>query len=152
MLEARSFDLALPLYRETLFELALSALASIAVYLQQAGCPVGLYTDATPPTWLPPSASQAQLQAILEALARVEPPLAARPLPWAEGQLPRGSTVVVAASDLALDLPARVELLTRAGHPVLLLQAGQRARAVGAARVVRLRPDADLAAALEGGA
>ncbi len=152
LLEARSFDLGLPHYRETLFELAVSALASIAVYLQQAGCPVGLYADATPPAALPPSAGEGQLRAILEALARVEPLTAPRASGWAEGGLPRGSAVVVATSDVAAALPARVALLEQAGHPVLWLRAGERpaAGALGAERVVHLRPDADLAAALEG--
>jgi uncharacterized protein (DUF58 family) len=150
VLEGRSFDLALRLYRNTLFELALSALASVAVYLQRTGYPVALYTDAAPPTVLPPSATEAQLQAILEALARVEPVLTPRPLTW-EGLLPTGCTVVLAVSDLARDLPRRLELLARAGHPVLLLQAGEGAApASAAARTLHLRPDADLAAVLEG--
>src|SRR5262249_17770433 len=152
VLDARSFRSALPLYRDTLFELALSALASIAVYLSEVGCPVGLYTDASPPTALLPSANPGQPQLILEALARVEPHWTAQAERWPLARLPRGSAVVLAASDAAHDLGPTVALLEGAGHPVVLLMAGRSARVPGALveRLVRLVPAQDLAATLEG--
>ena len=66
--------------------------------------------------------------------------------------LPRGSTVILAATDLATDLPASVALLEQAGHQVVLLLAGQGRQAAGVLpeRTVRLTPECDLAATLEG--
>ncbi len=154
VLDPASFDLVLRLYRDTLFELAVSALASLAVYLHQAGCAVGLYTTTQAETAVAPSASPGQLEALLERLARVEPCRApdrpAAPVP----RPPRGSAVALAVSDLALDLPTTVARLEQAGHPfaVLLATAGDRPVALPPERVVRLSPDADLAAALEGAA
>lgn len=152
LLDAHSFELVLPLYRETLFELSISALASIAVYLHQAGQPVGLFTDAAPGADLLPSANPAQLQSLLEALARVQPLRLPRPPGWPLARLPRGSAVVLAASDVAHNLGQTIALLEQAGHQVLLLYAGQSGRVpqVPPDRLLRLDPGRDLAATLEG--
>ncbi|MBI4493033.1 MAG: DUF58 domain-containing protein [Chloroflexi bacterium] len=151
-LDGRSFSLPWELYRETLFELTLSALASIAVYLSQAGYPVGLFADASPPAALLPSANPAHLQALLEALARFQPVGAPQLNWWSEARLPRGSAVILAASDAATDLPSTISRLEQAGHQVLLLLAGAGAPPAAAPthRLLRLVPGQDLAATLEG--
>jgi hypothetical protein len=234
LLDPMAFDVVLSVYRDTLFELAVSALASIAVYLNQVGYPVGLATTTRPGAAIRPSANLAQLPAILERLARVQPerPLPARlagigatadsakadngqaaalgtarlvgmdaasngdgaggmnyapaavgtrhseqgaassaptgpgtqgaassaptaPAPWhsALGNA-RGSAVILATSDLALDLAETVAGLEEGGRQVvvLLATAGGRVLSMPAERVVRLLPDADLAAVLEGAA
>lgn len=151
-LDAGSFDRHWGLYRETLFELSLSALASIAVYLNQAGCPVGLLVHGDPPTHLLPSANPGQLESLLERLARVEARAAPGPPREAFSTLPRGSTVILAASDAAGDLSTTIATLQEAGRQVLLLAAGPGAlpTAVSRQRVLRLTPGLDLAATLEG--
>lgn len=151
-LDARSFQNPWELYRDTLFELTLSALASIAVYLTQAGCPVGLFANADPPAELLPGANLSQLEAILESLARVEPRASSAPWPAAHSGLPRGSTVVFACSDAVRDLETTVARLQRAGHQVLLLMAGSGGLppASLAGHTIRLLPGQDLAATLEG--
>jgi uncharacterized protein (DUF58 family) len=152
LLDVGSFELPLRLYRDTLFELTLSALASIAIYLQGIGCPVGLFTSSLPPRELLPAANVGQLEAILEALARVEPE--ATELDWSHllVRLPRRSTVVLACADSAPELATTVARLHHAGHRVLLLLAGSdRTPSLAQVdRMVRITPGMDLAAALEG--
>jgi uncharacterized protein (DUF58 family) len=173
VLDAASFDTVLALYRETLFELAVSALASIAIYLHQAGAPVGLFANARPSVTLPPSANPAQLEALLEALARIrlgtgDPgrdnghgaasaagapgPRSALAASLATGA--RGSAVVLAVSELAFDLPATLARLGEGGREVVVLLAGSghRPPPVSLDRVVPLTLQADLAAVLEGAA
>ncbi len=170
VLDAASFDVVLALYRETLFELAVSALASIAVYLHAAGHPVGLYTDARPPVTVPPSASPAQLETLLEWLARIEVgptrgqgprdrgwglgegEEAPSPIPYSPSSIPRGSAVVLAVSELAADLPATLAQLAEGGRAVVVLLAGSghRAPPLPRERVVPLTPNSDLVAVLEG--
>lgn len=173
VLDVASFDTVLALYRETLFELAASALASIAVFLHRAGAPVGLYAGSRPPITLPPSANPAQLEALLEALARIELGTGARspgpadakpamrngdasgsPGVSAPAAIPRGSAVVWAVSELAADLPGTLARLREGGREVTILLAGSghRAPPLPLERVVRLTPTQDLAALLEGDA
>jgi hypothetical protein len=174
-LDAASFDTVLGLYRETLFELAISALASIAVYLHQAGHPVGLFTNGRPPVALPPSANPAQLETLLEWLARIElgpgtrgrgsggggqgvgdeqgsAPHSLSPMPRPLLAAPRGSVVILAVSELAVDLPATLARLEQGGREVVVLLAGSghRAPPIPLERVVQLNPSVDLAALLEG--
>src|SRR5579859_2720027 len=55
-------------YRDELFELTLSALASIAVFLQGQGAPVALLANTSAPIVVPPGASVPHLQHVLERL------------------------------------------------------------------------------------
>ena len=71
MIDVRGFTFGI--YRDELLELALSALASIAVYLQDAGFPVACYANSQPPVAIAPGASVAHLQHVLESMARLEP-------------------------------------------------------------------------------
>lgn len=151
-LDAGAFDLPWALYRDTLFELTLSALASIAVYLVQAGHPVGLLVHGDPPRLLPPAAHPAQLEVLLEALARLEPRGSPAPLEAVSARLGRGSTVILATSDSGPDLSATIARLQQAGRQALLLLAGSglRPTPLPAERLVRLLPGRELAATLEG--
>ena len=171
VLDAASFDTVLALYRETLFELTVSALASIAVYLHQAGHPVGLFANARPPVTLPPSANPAQLETLLEGLARIELGSGARRQGIGNGgqglgdrgagaprnpqpppPIPYGSAVILAVSELAADLPGTLARLEGGGRQVIVLLAGSghRAPPVLLERVVQLTPTRALAAVLEG--
>lgn len=154
VIDVHAFHYAWALYRETLWEMALSAVASVAVYLHQQGQPVGLLASTDPPLDLPLSTSPGQLQTLLEALARLQPKRAVSyPLaPWLVDRLPRGSVVVLATSDLAENLPARIAELEAAGFHVLLLLAGKASlSALGMSdRFLFLTPGCNLQAVLEG--
>jgi uncharacterized protein (DUF58 family) len=149
-LDVRGFGFGI--YRSELLELAISAIASIAVYLQNAGAPVALLANTRPPLVIQPGASVAHLQQLLEALARLEP-LAGPPLlPWALDELPRGNTVVLFASDMTSELDRAIDQLERTGFSVLLVLATTQTHA-GTRRgrsTLYLSPGCDLAAVLEG--
>jgi len=149
-LDVRGFGFGI--YRSELLESAISAIASIAVYLQNAGAPVALLANTRPPLVIPPGASVAHLQQLLEALARLEP-LAGPPLlPWALDELPRGNTVVLFASDMTAELDRAVDQLERTGFSVLLVLATTQPQ-TGTRRgrsALSLTPGCDVAAVLEG--
>jgi uncharacterized protein (DUF58 family) len=138
-------------YGDAPFETAVSALASIAVYLQEGGWPFALLANTDPPLVLSPGSDAAHLERVLEALARVEP-VYSRPLvPWALEHLPYGMTTVLAASDLVGDLAATLSRLAAAGQRVTVLLGGTRPLPALPAHTIRLDPTRDLAAILEGG-
>jgi uncharacterized protein (DUF58 family) len=149
VVDVRGF--AFGIYRGELLELALSALASLAVHMQDAGFPIAFYANSNPPTALGPGASVGHLQHVLEAMARLDavagPPL----LPWALGEVPRGSTVVLAVSEMAPDLPRTLKQFEQAGVKVQPLLAVSRSPGRNARPdVMYLTPDSDVAATLEG--
>jgi uncharacterized protein (DUF58 family) len=149
VVDVRGF--AFGIYRGELLELALSALASLAVHMQDAGFPVAFYANSDPPTALAPGASVGHLQHVLEAMARLSPVAGPPLLPWALGEVPRGSTVVLAVSEMASDLPSTLKQFEQAGvkvQPVLAVSRspGRNARA----DVMYLTPGSDVAATLEG--
>jgi uncharacterized protein (DUF58 family) len=153
VLDVRGFWLGV--YREKLLELAISALASIAVYLHEQGQPVGLLANTDPPLEIRPGASVSQVQQILEALARLQAAPSVPLLPWVLGPLPRGSTAVLATSDVTPNLEMHLETLTDAGCRVLpVLASSGTTRSLGPRwpNVVRLAPDSDLTTVLEGAA
>jgi uncharacterized protein (DUF58 family) len=137
-------------YGEAPFEMAVSALASVAVYLQAGGWPVALLANTDPPLVLPPRSDAEHLERILEALARVEPAFGGPIVPWALDHLPRGTTTVLVASDLAPDLATAASRLVADGHRPTLVLGGTRPLSDLPAPVVRLDPRRDLAAILEG--
>jgi uncharacterized protein (DUF58 family) len=151
-LDAGSFDLPWTLFRDTLFELTLSALASIAVCVHQAGHPVGLVVRGSPPRTLPPSANPAQLEALLEVLARAEPHASTETSEAAFASITRGSSVILAASEAATELAQIVGRLDHTGAHVLPLIAvgGWHADPLAGRSAIRLRAGADLASLLEG--
>src|SRR5919201_6216186 len=151
VLDVRGFWVGV--YRDVLLELAISALASVAVYLHEQGQPVGLLANTDPPVEFLPGASVGHLQEILEALARLAPAPSVPLLPWLLGPLPRRGTAVLAVSDLAPELGLALGALTEAGCRVLpLLASSGTTRSLGPAwaHTIRITPDSDLASVLEG--
>jgi uncharacterized protein (DUF58 family) len=151
VLDVRGFWVGV--YREALLELAISALASVAVYLHEQGQPAGLLANTDPPIELLPGASVGHLQEMLEALARLHPAPSMPLLPWLLAPLPRGSTAVLAVSDLAPDVGRNLDTLAEAGCRVLpVLASSGTTRSLGArwAHAIRLAPDSDLTRVLEG--
>ena len=136
-------------YQSELLELTLSALASIGVYLQGKGAPVALLANTNPPLVIPPGASVPHLQHVLECLARLRPRPGPALVPWALGQLPRGNTVLLAASDVSADLRHSIVHLQEDGFTVVSLLAMTRSRSSPLASVA-ITPGCDLAAVLEG--
>jgi uncharacterized protein (DUF58 family) len=145
VLDVRGFTFGI--YRDELLEQALSALASIAVYAHDQGHPVAFLANAAAPVVLAPAASVGHLQQVLEAMARIEPRAGQRLVPWVLGDLPRGSTVVLAASEMTPDLTSMLATMHDAGFKMLTLFAATRTRAGGD---LYLTPGCDVAAVLEG--
>lgn len=149
LLDIRGFTFGI--YRHQLLELTLSALASIAVFLQGQGAPIALLANTDPPVVVPPGASVPHLQSVLENMARLKPRPGAALLPWAFERLPLGNTVVLATSDIASDLQRSVAQLEHAGLHVLLLLAFDQShtgwRRPGS---ISITDGCDLAARLEG--
>ncbi len=150
LLDVRGF--AFGVFRGELLELTLSALASIAVFLQNESAPLALLANTNPPLVVPPGASVPHLQHALEQLARLDPRAGVPLLPWALDALPRGNTAVLAASELNVELERSIEQLENAGVHVLTLLATNtlgRARP-GRSGTVSITPGCDLSARLEG--
>jgi uncharacterized protein (DUF58 family) len=145
LLDVRGF--AFGIYRGELLELTLSALASIAVFMQSEGAPVALLANTDPPVVVPPGASVPHLQHVLETLARLNPKAGSGLMPWALDGLPRGNTVVLAASELSTDLESSIAQLEDAGVHVLVLLATNGRRRRGA---ISITPGCDLSARIEG--
>ena len=113
VLDVRGFTFGI--YRDELLELALSALASIAVYAHDRGIRWRFWPTPRHPVALAPAASVGHLQQVLEAMARSSPSRANALVPWILGELPRGSTVVVAASEMTSDLASMLAAMQGAG-------------------------------------
>jgi uncharacterized protein (DUF58 family) len=138
-------------YGDAPFETAVSALASIAVYLQEGGWPFALLANTDPPLVLHPGSDAAHLEQVLEALARVEPAFSRPIVPWALEHLPHGMTTVLVASDLVGDLQGTASRLASAGQRVTLILGGNRSLPDLRGDVLRLDPTRDLTAILESG-
>jgi uncharacterized protein (DUF58 family) len=149
LLDVRGFTFGA--YHNELLEQTLSAIASIAVFLQNEGSPVALLANTSPPLVVPPGASVPHLQHLLEGLARLTPHAGLPLLPWALEHLPRGNSVVLATSEIAGELERTIARLETAEFSVLLMLAlnDQTAmhRRPGA---LAITPGCDLAARLEG--
>jgi uncharacterized protein (DUF58 family) len=145
VLDLRGFTFGI--YRDELLELTLSALASIAVFAHDQGHPVAFLANSESPVTLPPAASVGHLQLLLEALARIAPVPGPPLIPWVLGRLPRGSTVLLASSEMTPSLTADIAALHGGGFAVLTVLAATRT----AARAdVYISPGCDVSAALEG--
>jgi uncharacterized protein (DUF58 family) len=151
LLDVRGFSFGI--YREELLELSLSAIASMAVFLQGKGSPTAFAANAHVPIVIPPGASVPHLQGLLENLARLTPAAGPTLTPWALDHLPRGDTVVLATSDVSPDLRACLAQLRDVGlHVLLLLASTDHARPADlrGLQVMRILPGCDVAALLEG--
>jgi hypothetical protein len=147
VLDVRGFSFGI--YHDELLELTLSALASLAVFLQGEGAPIAMLANTNPPLVIPPGASVPHLQHVLEGLARLKPHAGAPLVPWAVHELPRGNTVVLAASDNTVDLERSIARLQDAELTVVALLATANARPTPR-WAVPITPGCDLAARLEG--
>jgi uncharacterized protein (DUF58 family) len=149
LLDVRGFSFGI--YGEELLELTLSALASMAVFLHSQGSPVALMANTAPPLVVPPGASVAQLQRVLEGLARLQSHAGPSLLPWAMDNLPRGNSVVLATSDAAVDMDRTIERLENAGFATQVLLATNLGSPSAQRRnALLLTPGCDVAARLEG--
>jgi uncharacterized protein (DUF58 family) len=139
-------------YREDLFELAVSALASIAWRALEDGWQVGLLINGPQPARLPPASSPRQLDEILEALARAEgageTPISQ--LLAEQTVAPRATTVVIAAGRGTVPLSLALERLRAARGSAILLYGAAPPTAADRLPRYRLRQWDDLAATLEG--
>ncbi len=148
-LDLRGFTFGV--YRGELLDLVLSAFASLAVHMQEAGFPVAFYVNSNPPTALAPGASVGHLQRLLEAMARLEPVAGPPLMPWALSEVPRRSTVVLGASEMSSDMPSMLAQFENARIKVQPLLAVSRAPGRTARpNALYLTPGADVAATLEG--
>ncbi|MGI9147178.1 MAG: DUF58 domain-containing protein [Chloroflexota bacterium] len=150
LLDVRGFTFGI--YRGELLELTLSALASIAVFLQSESAPIALLANTNPPLVVPPGASVPHLQHVLERLARLDPKAGLALIPWALDALPRGNTAVLAASEVTPDLERSIAQLENAGVHVLTLLARNHLRrpSRGPTATIAITPGCDLSARLEG--
>jgi uncharacterized protein (DUF58 family) len=149
LIDVRGFTFGV--YHDELLELSLSALASIAVFLQSHGAPAALYANTDPPLVVAPGASVPHLQHMLERLARLEPNAVPGRMPWVMDDLPRGNTAVLAASEVTPDLERSIVQLQDAGFQVRLLLAMNQPRPTPWSQgTIAITPGCDLAALLEG--
>ncbi|MBI2862297.1 MAG: DUF58 domain-containing protein [Chloroflexi bacterium] len=149
------FDRTELVYREELFELAISSLASTAFRAQEAKTQVGLLANSRPPLEVPPSSQPRHLSAIMEALARLELASQATLASYLEhwrGRLPYGATLVVFTAHLRDPLPALLTSLRAAGHPMLVLyfNLGAAPRDLAGIPIYRVTNEEEVAEALGG--
>lgn len=135
-------------YQETLFELALSAAASIAVYLQAQGRPAGMVVDGPRAAALPAGTSDAQLQSMLDHMARLQPVGDPSLSAGLASHLPGGGTVILVVADLVVGLEQAVAELSQARRQVVVLRAGKRGAPLP--NLLEIDDGDDLAARLEG--
>jgi uncharacterized protein (DUF58 family) len=149
LLDVRGFTFGI--YRDELLEQTLSALASIAVFLQGQGAPVALLANTNPPLLVPPGASVPHLQHMLETMARLEPSVGPALVPWALEALQRGNTAILATSDASTDVQHSISQLEDAGfHVLVLLATNQRRTTARPPGTLSITADCDLVARLEG--
>lgn len=150
VLDVRGFSFGV--YHEELLELTLSAIASMAVFLQSKGSPVAFVANTQVPIVIPPGASVPHLQSVLESLARLTTAAGPPIVPWALDHLPRGDTIVFATSDVSPDLrPGLAQLPDDGRHAILMLAGTERTRTLlGGPGMISIQPGCDVAAVLEG--
>jgi uncharacterized protein (DUF58 family) len=149
LLDVRGFTFGV--YRDELLELTLSAVASMAVFLQNQGAPIALQANTNPPLVVPPGASVPHLQQVLERLARLQPYVGQGLMPWALDDLPPRNTAILATSDVVPDLERTLSQLEDAGfHVLLLLAANGSQTRFQRPNTLTITPGCDLAARLEG--
>lgn len=151
-LAAESFDFPWTRYREDMFELAASALASVAWRAIDDGWQVGLLASGASEAKLLPAAAPDQAAQIFEALARARP-TAGRSIGALLAQhaaSARRATVALAIGRAGPDLLQHLAQLQAARQPLVLLYAEEPAGLTAPLRGYRLRQWDDLATTLEG--
>lgn len=155
LLAAETFDYPWDNYRAEIFELAVTALASIAWWACRQGWQVGLLTNGVQPASLPAAASPIQLNVILETLARQQP-AKVPPIDLLDprhGRTLQAATYLCAAGRGTDDLQAMLLRLRRAGHRIGLLYSGPDGTApeLPGVRLYQLRKWDDLGQTLASG-
>jgi uncharacterized protein (DUF58 family) len=151
VLAAETFDFPWTRYREDIFELAVSALASIAWRATEDGAQVGLLANTPLGTRVAPAAHPGHLTLILEALAHASPSSSVS-LPVLLSPERRGltpATYVIASGRGTPALSAGLARLQSARMPVTLLYGDDPPRDLPGLRGYRLRQWDDLATTLE---
>ena len=128
-LDVGGFDHSWLVYREALFERAVTAAASLASAAIERGGSVGLACGGADPIVLPGNSGLDQLRLILEALAVIGP-TEGRPIEsmlaatlWRQ---PAGTTIVVLTPTPGELLLAELEPLRQRGNPVAIIYCGLR--------------------------
>jgi len=128
-LDVGGFDHGWLVYREALFERAVTAAASLASATIERGGAVSLAYGGVEPLALAGHTGIDQLRAILEALAVVQP-TEGRPIDsmiaatlWRQ---PAGTTIVVLTPNPTAEMLAEVEPVRRRGDPVAIVYCGLR--------------------------
>ena len=128
-LDVGGFDHSWLVYREALFERAVTAAASLANATIERGGAVALACGGSDPVALPSNTGLDQLRAILEALAVVQP-TEGRPIEsmlaatlWRQ---PAGTTIVVLTPTPEEPLLAELAPVRRRGDPVAIVYCGLR--------------------------
>jgi uncharacterized protein (DUF58 family) len=152
VLAVDTFDFPWARYRQDLFELAISALASIAWRALEDGWQVGLLLNGASPVRLPAGSSPRQLTQLLEELARVEPAcrVTVAQMLSEEPTAVRTATYVLAAGRTTMPLLLAIERLTTARRPTVLLYGDEPPTSGPRVPAYRLRQWDDLATTLEG--
>ena len=153
VLAVDTFDFPWTRYREDLFELAISALGSIAWRALEDGWQVGLLVNGPAPVRLPPGSSPQQLVQLLEQLAWVEPAsrqTVVQLLSEEPATALRTATYVLAAGRTTMPLLLGIERLAAARRPAVLLYGDEPPTSGPRLPAYRLRQWDDLAATLEG--
>jgi uncharacterized protein (DUF58 family) len=152
VLAADTFDFAWTRYREDLFELAVTALGSLAWRALEDGWQVGLLANTLEPVRLASSSANGQLTEILEALAKVEPrsQVNVDQLLAARSRSRRDLTYVLATGRATPPLNETLERLRAAGRTTVVLYGDDPPVTSGPLSVYRLRQWDDLATTLEG--
>ncbi len=108
---------------------AVTTAASLAYEANRQKYPVGLIAGSVPGIQIPVRSGRAQLMAILEALARVQPkacPPLHQQLDEYRSRLPVGTTMVMISHSLSLPLFSLAHKLKREGHSPVLVSAGDK--------------------------
>jgi uncharacterized protein (DUF58 family) len=111
------------------FELAVTTAASLAYEANRQRYPVGLIAGSVPGMQIPVRSGRAQLMAILEALARVQPkacPPLHQQLDEYRSRLPMGTTMVMISHSPSPALTGLAHKLKREGHSPVLVSAGEK--------------------------
>jgi uncharacterized protein (DUF58 family) len=128
-LDVGGFDHSWLVYREALFERAVTAAASLANAAIERGGSVALACGGSDPVALPGNSGLDQLRLILEALAVVQP-TEGRPIESMVaatlGRQPAGTTIVVLTPAPEEPLLAELAPARRRGHPVAIVYCGLR--------------------------
>jgi len=151
-LDAGGFDHPWVVYRESLFERAVTAAASLAAYVVERGGRVALGISGDEPTYVPGGGGLDHLQTILEMLAVVTPKRG-RPLDSvlaaSAGRQPGGTTIVAIVPEVRPEVAAELVAARARRMPVAVVHGGyERPSAPEGIPLFALGQERDVAVAL----